>query len=243
MAKFVREIMNGELFAVEPDAPREDALDFILMLGISACPVIDEAGTLKGMVSIRDLMSESGGNRVRDRIAEPALTVAAGATIEEAARKLAEYQVHRLVAVDEKGRAVGMASAVDLVAALIGLPVAHPAGFPQIDTVAGLSWSADSVLDTEHTEQVPSEPGVLVLVYGGAGRVEVPVWVDDARDLRARVDSFVGSPQSDQPQLAHVLERDRGHLRFRFAVVGDDEQRASAVAALNAAADRVRRLG
>jgi len=121
--------------------------------------------------------------------------------------------------------------------------VAHPMGFPRVDEVAGLSWSPDILFDTEHTEQVPSEPGVLVLVYGGAGLMEVPVWIEDARDLRARVDSFLSLPQDDRPQLAHVLERDRGHLRFRFAVVGDEQQRASAVAALQAAADRVRRLG
>ncbi len=235
--------MNPELFAVEPDSPRDTALDFILALGITACPVIDEAGKLRGMVSIRDLMSGPGGNRVSDRIQEPVLTIDSAATIEDGARKLAEEHAHRIVALDEKGRAVGMVSAVDLVAAMVGAPVAHPAGFPRVDSVAGLSWSPDLVLEPEQSEQVPSEPGVLLLVYGRAGSEELPVWVEQAGDLRARIDSVLDVPQDDQPQLAHLLERDHGHLRFRFAVVGDPAERERAVGELRTYVHTRQRLG
>ncbi|MGD8860102.1 MAG: CBS domain-containing protein [Myxococcales bacterium] len=231
MAKYVHEIMNPELFAVEPDAPRADALDFVLALGITACPVIDEAGALKGITTIRDLMSDTGGNFARDRISAPAVTVGRDDTVEAAARKLAEERVHRLVALDDKGRAVGMVSAVDLVAALTGVPVAHPTGFPHVDSVARLSWSNDRVLEPEQTGDLPDAAGVVVLIYGGAGRQETPVWIEAARDLRARLDDLLVSPQ-DEPQLAHLLERDRGHLRFRVAVVEDAAQRDKAVAAL-----------
>ena len=42
MARFVREIMNSELFSVRLDAHKEDALDALLEFGITAVPVLDD---------------------------------------------------------------------------------------------------------------------------------------------------------------------------------------------------------
>lgn len=234
--------MNRELLSVEPDSPRDDALGFILTLDITACPVIDEAGALKGMVSVRDLMPEEGGGTVRDRMHEPAVTVAVDAKVEDAAHKLARERAHRLVVLDAKGRAVGMVSAVDLVAALVGEPVEHPVGFPHVDAVAGVAWTNDMLLDGDNAERVPNAPGVLVLIHGGVGRSEVPVWVEEASNLRARVDSILGLPQDDA-ELALVLERDRAHLRMRVAKLEDAAERARAVAALKKHARADLRLG
>lgn len=232
MAKFVREIMNPELFSVEPEAARQDTLDFLLLLGVAACPVIDEAGKLLGMVSVRDLIAETGGGRTRDRISEPAVTVSAGDTIAHAAQKLSQHHIHRLVAVDEKGRAVGIVSAVDLVAALVGEPVAHPLGFPHLDESGQVSWSSDQALEPESGESVPNAQGVLVLVYGGIGREEVPVWVEEAHNLRARVDDMVSGDAPESAALANILKRDHGHLRFRYAVVDDQGLRGDTLARL-----------
>ena len=234
MAKYVREIMNSELFSVEPDAPRQDTLDFLLLTGITGCPVIDEAGKVLGMVTLRDLVPEVGGNRMRRRISEPAVTVDLDATIEEAAEKLAEYHTHRLLVLDAKGTAVGIVSAVDLVAALVGAPVIHPRGLPRTSSDGRVIWSYDAALEPESSEQVPNAPGVLVLIYGHAGQEEVPVWVEQAQNLRARVDDLLSAPQ-ETPVLAHILQRDHGHLRFRTATIPDDMIRAQAVADLQRA--------
>lgn len=229
MAKFVREIMNGELFAVEPDAPRQDTLEFLTMLGVSGCPVIDEAGKLMGIVTLRDLIGEGNGERVRDRISTPAVTIDAEASIEEAGRKLSEYQAHRLVVQDDKHRAVGLVSAVDLVAALVGAPVAHPKAFPHVDESGEVSWSDPAVLEPEQGEAVPNAPGVLALIYAGRGRVDVPVWIEAVPNLRARVDDLTSAPQLDKPALAYILARDHGHLHFRYAVLEDEAQRNKTV--------------
>lgn len=225
MAKYVREIMNPELFSVEPEASRQDTLDFLLMLGVTACPVIDKAGKLLGVVSLHDLLPESGGGRARDRLSVPAVTVVDHATVTEAAAKLSDHHVHRLIVVDDTGRAVGIVSAVDLVAALIGQPVTHPTGFPNLDASGQVSWSGDQLLEPESAEAVPNEPGVLVLVYGGAGREEVPVWVEEVQNLRARVDDLVSGSTPEDASLAHILRRDHGHLRFRTAVVAQPSMR------------------
>lgn len=229
MAKFVREIMNAELFAVEPDAPRQDTLEFLLMLGVSGCPVIDEAGKLVGIVTVRDLVDPDGGQRVRDRISSPAVTIGSEATIEEAGRKLTDYHAHRLIVQDDKGRAVGLVSAVDLVAALVGAPVSHPRAFPHADASGEVAWSDPVALEPEQSEEVPNAPGVLVLIYAGRGEVDMPVWVEASANLRARIDDLISNPQLDQPALAYLLARDHGHLHFRLAPLEDADQRAAAV--------------
>ena len=229
MAKYVREIMNPELFSVEPEASRKDTLDFLLLLGVTACPVIDEAGTVLGIVGVPDLISDTGGDHTRDRISGAAVTVVDSATVNEAALKLSQHHVHRLIVVDADGRAVGIVSAVDLVSALVGQPVTHPTGFPNLDTSGKVSWSGDQLLEPENAAQVPNEPGVLVLVYGGAGREEVPVWVEDVQNLRARADDLVAGPPPDNAALANILNRDHGHLRFRTAVIPDAALRSDTV--------------
>lgn len=229
MAKYVREIMNPELFSVEPEAARQDTLDFLLLLGVTACPVIDEAGKLIGMVSIRDLIAEEGGGRTRDRISEPAVSILQDATVTEAAKKLSEHHAHRLVVIDEKGRAAGIVSAVDLVAALVGLPVEHPHTFPHLDSEGQGTWSDDLVLDADNGERVPNEPGVLVLIYGGAGHEELPVWVSEVNNLRATFDGLAAGAPPDDATLAHIVRADYGHLRARVAPVADPERRRALV--------------
>lgn len=234
MAKFVHEIMNPELFSVEPRAPRQDTLEFLMLLGISGCPVIDEAGKMVGVVTIRDLIAEDGGNEVIRRISEPVLTIDLNATVEEAGKKLSEYHAHRLVVTDDKGRAVGLVSAVDLVAALVGSPVVHPKGFPHTDTSGAVAWSDAAALEPENSEEVPNAPGVLVLIYSDKGRVDLPVWVEVAANLRARVDSLVSIPQADTPSLAYILARDHGHLHFRVAAIEDEALRTQTATRMRA---------
>lgn len=230
MAKYVHEIMNPELFKVEPDTPRQDTLDFLLLLGVTGCPVIDEAGKIHGIVTIRDLVSEDGGGRVYQRISEPAVTIARSATVEDAARKLSEYHAHRLIVEDEKRRVVGIVSAVDLVAALVGAPVTHPKGFPRGDENAAIGWTEQAVLEPESTEEVPNAPGVITLIYSSVDHVDVPLWVEAANNLRARLDDLVSDPQQDSPALAYLLTQEHGHLQFRAAVVEDPVQREQVVA-------------
>ena len=232
MAKFVHEIMNPELFSVEPEAPCRDTLDFLVLLGVSGCPVIDEAGKLIGMVSIRDLVSgaDDGDGRVSARISGPVVTIDQGATIEAAGQKLSEYHTRSLVVLDEKGRAVGLVSAVDLVAGLVGAPVSHPRAFPHADASGEVAWSDEAVLEPEQSEEVPNAAGVLVLIYSAQGRPDMLVWAEAANNLRARVDDLLSAPQVDAPALAHILARDHGHLRFRVAEIADEALRSRTVA-------------
>jgi CBS domain-containing protein len=225
MALRVSEIMNGELFSVG----REDAVDMalraILLLGITGVPVLDEDGKPVGLVSLRDLVAEKPGTTVGERMTQPPATIAAGARIGAAARVLAGTRYHRLIVVDDDGRAVGMVSSLDIIRGLLGLPVPHPASFPHVDRETGLSWTDEMALDAQSIAAAPGGPGVLVLYHGGAGVAERPVWAEASDDLQRRLTAMLSDPQSEL--LAAWIEH--GGIRFRAASVPDAAERAEAL--------------
>jgi CBS domain-containing protein len=218
MARSVAEIMNTELFSVCPEDSVQNALNYILALGISGAPVIDPWGRPVGMISVCDLVRPQGGSQVRSRMSVPVAILEQKDSIEQAARYLGEKLLHRAPVVDEEGIAVGIVSALDLVQALVGLPVVHPSSFPHYDRETGLSWSDDVVLDEEHAARAAPGPGILVLRAGGTGVPETDIWVEPVQDVRARVDDLLGLPQDDRG-LARLLEAYHGRLRFRSAWV------------------------
>jgi CBS domain-containing protein len=228
MARFVREIMNPELFAIRPDVHSADVLDAILEFGITAVPVLDDERRPIGVTSLRDLIREGGA----PRISTPALSVAVDASVEDAARILAESGHHHLVVVGSDGRAVGMVSSLDLLRAALGLPAKYPSAFPHYDAVMGVSWSDMAPFDAEHVEAAPRDPGVFVLSMGGIRRPESDLWVEPAPALRTRLVELLGLPEGDVPGLARILAR--RDLRFRYATVADSALRESVARRLRA---------
>ena len=226
MAMRVQEIMNRELFSVGPAEKADSTLQAILALGITGAPVVDERGVPLGHVSLRDLVRDGAGTTAGDRMTRPAATVPAEARISEAARRLSKSGYHRLIVVDERGRAVGMVSSLDVIRGLLGLPAPHPAAFPHLDWETGLSWSDDLPLETGEIAAAPEGPGVLVLLFGGAGVSDRIVWAESSEDLRGRLRQMLMTPQAEL--LAAWLEH--GGLRFRVASAPDPAERAEALA-------------
>jgi hypothetical protein len=223
MAKVVEEIMNREMFNVRADESAERALGFIVALGITGAPVLDERRRAIGMASFRDLVGQPAGTTVGDRMTRPALTVSARESIAEAARRIGETGVHRLVVVDDEERATGVVSAIDVIRALVGMPAAHPATFPHHDRTAGVSFTDDTELDLARVDVAPDGPGVLVLIDGGAGRSETVVWVEAAANVRTRLYDLLSEPQDDA-MLARWLAHP-SRIRFRAASVPDASRR------------------
>lgn len=230
MPKLVQEIMNKELFTVRPSESAIETLGYLLSLGITGAAVLGEAGRPDGMVSLRDLVGPRRGDTVGECMTTPVESIAESATIEEAAKALADRDRHRLVVVNGEGAAVGMLSAVDVVRGLLGLPARHPDAFPHYDRATGLSWTDDAQLDHEHVEVAPDGPGVLVLVHGGKQTRDRMVWAEGVNNVRTRVAELLSVPQSDSPLLARALEL--GGLRFRAALTRDPEVRQRAAEAL-----------
>ena len=128
-----REMLVADLMAIDPvtiavDAPIEEVAHLCRANGISGLPVIDAGGALVGVISQTDLVSihdspigrliraEPSGLRVGEVMTSPAITVPMAAPLREAARRMRDGRVHRVVALDDTGRPVGVLSASDFVA-------------------------------------------------------------------------------------------------------------------------------
>ena len=226
MAQIVAEIMNRELFSLRP----HDTVDAALRR-ISGAPVLDDQGRPIGMISFRDLLARKGGDSIAERMSSPAVSVRPDTPIRDAARLLADRSFHRLVVVDDSGHAIGMLGVFDVMRALIGMPVSHPDTFPHFDYPTGVAWSDDALLDLQHLNQVPDEPGILKLRVGGADGPETDVWVEPTANLRERVRAILTLPQADR-RLMHLLERYGARLRYRAAAVSG-QRREHALQALH----------
>lgn len=222
MARTIDEIMNREVFGIPPDELAEDALQNILALGVTGAPVLDEAGKPLGMTSFRDLLTRRGAT-VADRMTRPAVTIRTGASIREAAAGMADSGVHRLIVVDDAGLCVGVLSLLDVVRGLVGVPASHPPAFPHLDLDTGLAWTDDIPLDSDRLDQAPEGPGVLVLIRGGAGVRETPVWAEAVGDIRARLADLATATDLEPPELPELLAQ--GELRFRAAPIADPHAR------------------
>jgi CBS domain-containing protein len=228
MAVRVSEIMNRELFSVGPAEPADAALGSILALGITGAPVVDEDGKPIGMVSWRDLVGEKAGRTAGERMTRPPATVAAEASIANAARRLARTGYHRLIVVDASGRAVGMVSSLDVVRGLMGLPTPHPASFPHLDPETGLTWTDDAPLEMDELGAAPEGPGVLAILHGGTGTPEKVIWAESVPGVRGRLKEMLTT--TPPGLLAAWLAR--GGLRFRAASASTEPERTTAVAAV-----------
>jgi hypothetical protein len=222
MASLVQDVMNPELFHLRPTDSAEDALNGLLGFGITGAPVLDEAGRPLGMVSLRELAQRRRGQPASEIMSAPAAVVPVAATVTEAARMLAESGHHRLVVVDENGRAAGNVSALDLLRALLGLPPSHPAPFPHFDRSTGLVWSDPAPLEIPALDATPVGPGLIALLHQDAAGRDHVVWAEAVHNVYTRLTDMLSAPQTEWPVLASWLSR--GGLRFRAARVDDPAQ-------------------
>lgn len=227
MARTVAEVMNRELVSARQDTDPSSLRHLILAMGITGVPVLDEDHRPVGELALRDLVDP-----VEDPppMSRPAAVIDASASLESAGEVLARTESHHLVVVDRAGKAIGMVSAVDVLRGLLGIPARHPAGFPHFDSELGVSWTDDTLLALENLDEAPEGPGVIVLVRGGRGLIETPVWAEGSLRVRTRLEELLSIPQDDAPALGAILAR--GGLRFRVASVPAEARRDRIVATL-----------
>ncbi|HSP96587.1 MAG TPA: CBS domain-containing protein [Candidatus Dormibacteraeota bacterium] len=140
-----RDVMTSTVVSVSPDMPTREVAKLLLDNGISAVPVVDEAGAPIGMVSEGDLIGRGASERearrdwwlemlaegtqlsptflaavrttVRQVMVAPVVTVGEDALIDEVARLLEAHRIKRVPVVRD-GRLVGIVSRADLLRAL-----------------------------------------------------------------------------------------------------------------------------
>lgn len=210
--------MNHEVFSVRAEDAAEHSLQHILALGITGAPVLDPSGAPVGFVSIRDLAGAPAGARVGGRMSVPVDTIADGATIQQAAERMAGGSRHHLVVVDAGGKAVGVLGALDVLRGLLGRPTPHPDAFPHFDPRTGLVWSNDEQLSFGSVQSAPDGPGVFVLIEAQPGRANRVVWSEGTDNVRLSLRDLLARPATGP---AHLIDAAlSGRLWFRCASTG-----------------------
>lgn len=120
----VAQLMTAAPITVSVDMPLSEVAETLSRYRISGAPVLDQDGTLAGVISQTDLLraraiehlwSSWPGLRARHLMSQPVLTVGPETTIDDAARIMEEHRVHRLVVVSpETHRPIGILSVSDL---------------------------------------------------------------------------------------------------------------------------------
>jgi CBS domain-containing protein len=232
MAKHVHEIMNHELFSVGPNEAVGRVRGYLVALGISGAPVLDDEQRPVGFVSLRDLVDVDDHAHVHVRMSAPVDGVPHHASISDAACIMADRGHHHLVVLDREGRAVGFVGALDALRGLLGKPVAHPDSFPHYDIETGLSWSDEAALEEGQLERAPDGPGLYVLVRGRAGESDRVVWSEATANVRTRLLGMISVPHTAPPFLVDEIQG--GLLRFRAAAAPSTRALSQAVESIRA---------
>jgi CBS domain-containing protein len=124
----VADIMTLDPVVIRADAPLEEAERLMRDRRISGLPVVDDFERLVGVISRTDLLDDGSaslafllrrrptGLRVGELMTSPAVTTSLSSSLVEAARLMRDNRIHRVVAIDEDGRPVGVLAASDYVA-------------------------------------------------------------------------------------------------------------------------------
>jgi CBS domain-containing protein len=136
----VKHLMTRDVVTLTPDTPLKDAASVLSTRKISGVPVVDESGSVVGILSEADILAkESGkeerggllgwllesdivlGDKVRaktvgDAMTAPAITIGPNRPVHEAATRMIAESVNRLPVV-ENGKLVGIVTRADLVRA------------------------------------------------------------------------------------------------------------------------------
>ena len=128
----VADLMTIDPVVVAVDASIEEAARLLHANSITGLPVVDPFGSLVGVISQTDIVgvldsrvgsvvrSNRSGLRVGELMSSPAVTVSIMGSVVEAAGLMVGARIHRLVAIDDAGRPVGVLSAIDLVRIFVG---------------------------------------------------------------------------------------------------------------------------
>ncbi|HEY3009549.1 MAG TPA: CBS domain-containing protein [Micromonosporaceae bacterium] len=134
----VRDVMTENVVTAEPGTSYKEIVDRLALAEVSALPVVDEQRRVVGVVSEADLLhkvemsgdeghrrlferrrrrasrEKAAGDTASEVMSRPAITIAPGASLPEAARLMEAERIKRLPVVDPRGTLLGIVSRRDL---------------------------------------------------------------------------------------------------------------------------------
>jgi CBS domain-containing protein len=126
----IAELMQTEVQTIPADARVSDAATTLADARVSALPVVDDGGGLIGLISTTDILAleeEAESERARDKVLDETpvrdvmtptpVTISPEADIREAARRILDADVHRLI-VTQGDRMLGIISTTDIIRAV-----------------------------------------------------------------------------------------------------------------------------
>jgi CBS domain-containing protein len=129
-AETAEELMTPNPVSLPQDASVAAAIALLTDRGLSAAPVIDEAGHPRGVITHGDILVHErerlaavspppDDSRVADLMTPTVFSVTPGAPAREVVRQLLALKVQQLYVVDETGSLIGSVSARDVVRHLV----------------------------------------------------------------------------------------------------------------------------
>jgi len=230
MTETVAEIMDPDFCHASHGDSVGQLLHELTAHGLASVPVLDVSGRPIATATLSDLQS---CRHVEELTAHPGHAVTSvhhNASIQEAARALAEHKAERLILVDDGGIAVGAVSALDLLRALLGFGVDRGERSP--NTPARGHWSPSVWFNLDSVGHIPAAPGIIVLARADEGSHPGLLWVEATSNLHERLDEMLRLPQQSA-ELEALLGVYPRKLVLRVLIVPEGKRRDRILRALH----------
>jgi len=121
----VRDMYHKGVILCKPDSPLQEVVKVMADTEVHAVMVTEQEGEPPvGVVSHIDVIAHYGENlsaiQARDVMTSDVISIPENATVEEAAKKLLESNIHRLLVVNEQNRPLGILSTTDIIREIRG---------------------------------------------------------------------------------------------------------------------------
>lgn len=118
--RLVRDIYHKGVIFCKPDTPLQEVIRVMADTDVGAIIVAEGEGTRPlGVVSHTDAITRYGDDlsqiRASDAMTGDVITVVEDESVAEAARRMLNSHIHRLLVVDEDGTALGILSTTDVI--------------------------------------------------------------------------------------------------------------------------------
>lgn len=118
--RFVRDIYHKGVIFCRPDTPLQEVVRVMADTDVHAIIVAEEGGAQPlGVISHTNAIAHYGEDlnqiRAADAMTKGVITISKDAPVSEAARKMLESRIHRLLVVDASGKPLGILSTTDII--------------------------------------------------------------------------------------------------------------------------------